>query len=303
MHVGTFTPEGTWQAADGTAAGARATRHHGHRGDAGGRVPRALRLGLRRRRPVRADAPVRRRRTTCARSSTARTRSASASSSTSSTTTSARTATTCASSRRTTSPTATRTTGARRSTSTARRAAGARVLRRERRLLDRRVPPRRPAARRDAADPRRLAPSTSLAAIARRAREAARRADASTSSARTSRRTRAWCGRRRTAATASTRCGTTTSTTRAMVALTGRREAYYTRLPRLAAGVRLGGEVRASCTRGSATRGRRSARGTPASICRRARFVHFLENHDQVANSAFGPAAAPADVARPLCAR
>ncbi len=40
------------------------------------------------------------------------------------------------------------------------------------------------------------------------------------------------------------RSGTTTSITRAVVALTGRREAYYTRLHRVAAGVRLEREVR-----------------------------------------------------------
>ena len=39
---------------------------------------------------------------------------------------------------------------------------------------------------------------------------------------------RRWCARRARAATASTRCGTTTSTTARCVALTGRNEAYYT---------------------------------------------------------------------------
>ena len=55
--------------------------------------------------------------------------------------------------------------------------AGARVLRRERRLLDRRIPHRRPAARRDAADLRRVAATHPDRAIGRaRAREARRRA-------------------------------------------------------------------------------------------------------------------------------
>ena len=78
MHVGTFTQEGTWAAAARELPELARTRHHLHRADAGRRVPRPLRLGLRRRRPVRA-----RRASTAARrlpraSSTRRTRSASA---------------------------------------------------------------------------------------------------------------------------------------------------------------------------------------------------------------------------------
>ena len=49
--------------------------------------------------------------------------------------------------------------------------------------------------------------------------------------------------RRSAAATGSTRCGTTTSTTRAMVALTGQARGLLHRLPGLAAGVHLGGQV------------------------------------------------------------
>ena len=60
MHVGTFTREGTWAAAAAQLARAGAHRHHADRGDAGRRVRRALRLGLRRRRSVRAVAPLRR---------------------------------------------------------------------------------------------------------------------------------------------------------------------------------------------------------------------------------------------------
>ena len=94
MHVGTFTPEGTWEAAGARAAGAGRPRHHGARGDAGGRLPRPLRLGLRRRQPVRPDAALRHaRRLPPLRRSRPR-RWASASSSTWSTTTSAPTATT-----------------------------------------------------------------------------------------------------------------------------------------------------------------------------------------------------------------
>ena len=49
MHVGTFTPEGTWRAAMEQLPHLQGDRHHGHRSDAGGRVPRTIRLGIRRR--------------------------------------------------------------------------------------------------------------------------------------------------------------------------------------------------------------------------------------------------------------
>ncbi len=49
-------PEGTWAAATEQLAELARDRHHRARGDAGGRVSRPLRLGLRRRLPVRADA-------------------------------------------------------------------------------------------------------------------------------------------------------------------------------------------------------------------------------------------------------
>ena len=54
-----FTREGTWEAAGARAAGAGRPRRHRARGDAGRRFHRPLRLGLRRRQPVRADAAVR----------------------------------------------------------------------------------------------------------------------------------------------------------------------------------------------------------------------------------------------------
>ena len=79
LHIGTFTPEGTWAAAarELPAAGRRSgiTVARGH---AGRRVPRPLRLGLRRRRPVRPDPPLRHARRLPRASSTAPTRSASA---------------------------------------------------------------------------------------------------------------------------------------------------------------------------------------------------------------------------------
>ena len=95
-------------------------------------------------------------------------------------------------------------------------------------LLDRRVPPRRPAPRRHAGHLRRLRRRTSsptIAAARARGRPAAARsfivAENEPQHARCS-------APARRAATASTRCGTTTSTTPRWSALTGRNEAYYT---------------------------------------------------------------------------
>ena len=89
---------------------------------------------------------------------------------------------------------------------------GAGVLRRQRRLLDRRVPPRRAPVRRHPGHPRRLArarPDRHRAARAREGRSASR----SSWSPRTSHRTSDSCGQWRPAATASTPSGTTTSIT------------------------------------------------------------------------------------------
>ena len=144
---------------------------------------------------------------------------------------------------------------------------GARVLRRERGLLDRRVSLRWPSARRDAGHPRRVAGSRPRAIIARRARGGGRQARP-TSSPRTSRRTRAWC------AIAARRLRPRRALERrlsphaAVVALTGRREAYYTDYK---------GSVQEfiSCAKygylyqGQWYRGRRSGAARPASICRR----------------------------------
>ena len=49
LHVGTFTPEGTFDAVDPAPSRAHGARHHRDRDHAGGRVPRPPRLGLRRR--------------------------------------------------------------------------------------------------------------------------------------------------------------------------------------------------------------------------------------------------------------
>ena len=149
MHVGTFTPEGTWAAADREAREAARRRHH-DRDDAGRRFRRATSAGAttastssRRRastarpddlrafvdrahalgiggHPRRRLQPPRPRRELP--DAVLRTR---------------------------TSPTATRPSGARRSTSTARASAGCASSSSQRRLLDRRIPLRRAAARRD----------------------------------------------------------------------------------------------------------------------------------------------------------
>ena len=121
LHVGTFTPEGTLDAAVGTARPPRRPRRRRRRADAAGRLPRPARLGLRRRAPVRRARAVRR----PGRPAAVRRRlppaAASASASTSSTTTSARAATTCRASAPT-SPTSTTPPGAPASTSTTRAA-------------------------------------------------------------------------------------------------------------------------------------------------------------------------------------
>ena len=176
----------------------------------------------------------------------------------------------------------------------AERRAGARVLHRERRLLDRRVPPRRPAPRRDADDLRRLARRTSSPRSSRaRARRPRRRP-------RHPRRRRERAAGRAAAArpaerrlSASTRCGTTTSTTPPRSRSPGRREAYYTDYRGSAAGVHLGRRKHGFLYQGQRYRWQKQARaarrrfGLPP-----AGFVTFLQNHDQVANSAPRPAAA-----------
>ena len=60
LHIGTFTPEGTFDAATARLPELRRTWHHGHRGDADRLVSRAAQLGLRRRASLRAAAILRR---------------------------------------------------------------------------------------------------------------------------------------------------------------------------------------------------------------------------------------------------
>ena len=73
-----------------------------------------------------------------------------------------------------------------------------------------------------------------------------------------------------------------------MVALTGRTRRTTRDYRGDAAGVRLRGEVRLPVSRGSATRWQKKRRGTPALDLRAGAFVTYLQNHDQVANSARG---------------
>ena len=76
LHVGTFTPEGTFAAAIEHARPPRRARRHRGRADAGRRFPGPAQLGLRRRAAVRARRRVRHARRPEARSSTQRTRAA-----------------------------------------------------------------------------------------------------------------------------------------------------------------------------------------------------------------------------------
>ncbi len=102
------------------------------------------------------------------------------------------------------------------------------------------------------------------------------------------------------AATGSTRCGTTTSITPPLVALTGRREAYYTDYrgsPQEFISVR---QVRLPVPGAVVHVAEASAAARPALDLPPHAFVTFLENHDQVANSRVRPPAASADRRRPL---
>ena len=251
-------------------------RHHRPRGDAGRRVPGRVRLGLRRRQPVRPDPPLRHARRLPRASSTPPTASASASSSTSSTTTSARTATTCAQfSDRLLHRQRTRPTGARRSTSTA-TAAG--------RCASSSSPTPRYWIDEFHLDGLRLDATQNiyddsphehiLAAITRARARGGRRPRDLSSSPRTSRRTRRWCGRAEQGGYGLDALWNDDFHHAAMVALTGRNEAYYTDYRGTPQEFVSRRQVRASSTRASATRGRSSARGTPAlRPARRARFV------------------------------
>ena len=281
------SPAGDVAGGCGAVGGTGDARHHRHRGDAGRRIRRPVRLGLRRRRSVRADAPLRPARRFPARSSTARTRSGSASSSTSSTTISVRTATTCARSRRPTSPTATRTSGATRSISTA-------------------PTPGRCAS---SSSPTPATGSTSftstacgstrrsrsstprrhnvMAAIGDRVREKARGRQTIIVAENEPQDTRlvrpVAAGRLRPRRAVERRFHHS-----AMVALTGRAEAYYSDTRGDAAGVRLGGEVRLPVSGPVLPLAAASRAARRRWTFRPASFVVFLQNHDQVANSARG---------------
>ena len=74
LHVGTFSPEGTFAGAAARARRSGAARRDGDRAHAGRRVPGRAQLGLRRRRSVRAVAGVRHAGRPAQRSSTRRTR-------------------------------------------------------------------------------------------------------------------------------------------------------------------------------------------------------------------------------------
>ena len=162
LHVGTFTPEGTWRAA---------IEKLPLLADSGittielmpvAEFPGRFGWGYDGVDSVRADASVRHaRRLPRLRRSRARD-SGSASSSTSSTTTSARTAVSSGASPRLLHRALRERVGRGAELRRRRCAAGARVLRGERGLLDRRVPSRRPAARRHAERSTTLAASTSL---------------------------------------------------------------------------------------------------------------------------------------------
>ena len=244
MHVGTFTPEGTWEAAARELPRAGRPGHHRDRADAGRRVSRAVRLGLRRRQPLRAHAPLRRARRPapvrrprpCARPRRDPRRGLQPPR--------ARRQLPAARSRPTTSPTATRTSGARRSTSTAR--AGGRCASSSSPTPATGSTSSTSTAcastpRSRSSTPRR---THILARDRRRARAAAPAAHRSSWWRRTSRRTRGWlrppdAGRLRARRALERRLPPQRD---------GRADrpprGVLQRLPRHAAGVRLGGEVR-----------------------------------------------------------
>ena len=176
---------------------ARRPRRHRARGDAGRRLPRPLRLGLRRRRPVRADAALRHaRRLPPLRRSRARARPRRDPRRRLQPLRPGRQLPARSSRRRLLHRPLHRRVGRGdqlRRRRTAARCASSSLANAA--LLDRRVSPRRPAPRRHAEHLRRLARRTSWPRSRRAARAAARGRARSSSSPRTSRRTRGWCGR------------------------------------------------------------------------------------------------------------
>ena len=172
--------------------------------------------------------------------------------------------------RRTTSPRSTRTTGASRSISTTTGAAGVRefFVSNARHWIDEyHLDGFRFDATQAILDD---SPEHILAAICRAAAAGGGRRR-SISSPKTSRSTRASFGRRSRAATGWTRCGTTTSITRAMVALTGPQRGVLHRLPRQAAGVRLRGQVGLPLPGAALQVAEEAPRHAGARICRRPR--------------------------------
>ena len=153
-------------------------------------------------------------------------------------------------------------------------------------VLDRRVPLRRAEAGRDARDPRRLG-RAHPGGDRPRVCAAPPAADRPSSSPNTSRRTRAWSGRPRPAVTAWTRVWNDDFHHTARVALTGRNEAYYRdylgRPQELISALRWG-----YLYQGQWYRWQKKTRGTPALDVPAESFVICLENHDQVANTLRG---------------
>ena len=95
------------------------------------------------------------------------------------------------------------------------------------------------------------------------------------------------------------RCGTTTSTTPRRVALTGTQRGLLPGLPRAAPGADLGAALGLPLPGPVVPVAAEAARDAGASICAAERFVIYLENHDQVANTLRRRAARDADVAGP----
>ncbi len=111
--------------------------------------------------------------------------------------------------------------------------------------------------------------------------------------------TSTWCWRTtatrraasaRRAPRATTRSGTTTCTTRSTCSSTGERDGYYARLRRRRRSRSWGAaSPRASPTRATPRRTRGGApRGEPSAHLPPSCFVPFLQNHDQIGNRAFG---------------
>ena len=168
-----------------------------------------------------------------------------------------------------------------------RRRPGARVLSRQCRLLDRRVSSRRAAARRDAADLRRLGRPHHGRDRAPGARGGGA-AGPPLSSARTSRRHASLVRPPERGGYGLDALWNDDFHHSAMVALTGRHEAYYTDYRGAPARVRRRRQIRLSLSGPALRLAEASGAARRRSTCRPRRFVVFLQNHDQIANSAPG---------------